>query len=61
MDGDQVVLDVDARALAAGVHQATLTVQAEAGVLGSPIGVPVRLVVTEELQYGYLPLVMGEE
>lgn len=57
-DGDRVVLDVDARALAVGAYQATLTVEAEEGVLGSPIEVPVRTVVAPKIHHGYLPLVM---
>ena len=40
---------------------ATLTVQAEGGVLGSPIDVPVRLLVAGELHHGYLPIVMCGE
>lgn len=55
-DGDSVWLTVDARGQAIGAHQAEITVEAEPGVLNSPVTVPVRLQVVERLVQSYLPL-----
>jgi hypothetical protein len=55
---DMVRVGVDTAGLAPGTYQATVTVEAEAGVVGSPVQVPVTLLMAEGLGYGYLPLIV---
>jgi len=59
-DGDQVQLQVDASSLAVGDYRATVTVEADFGVLDSPVSVPVQVLVVEEMHQNYLPLVMHD-
>jgi len=59
--GDMVQVSVDAGGLITGAHHTTLTVEAEAGVLGSPAHVPVTLIVTGQLYRAYLPLTVREQ
>lgn len=46
-DGETITVSVDAAGLVSGTYHATVTVEAEAGVLGSPALVPVTLTVSE--------------
>jgi len=56
--GEIVLVGVDASALISGVYQAAVTVTAEAGVLGSPVQVPVMLLVSDLVYPVYLPFVL---
>jgi hypothetical protein len=55
--GQTVRASVDPTGLSIGTWQATVTVDAEAGVTGSPVQVPVTLVVVERIHRTYLPSV----
>ncbi|HHH42284.1 MAG TPA: CAP domain-containing protein [Chloroflexi bacterium] len=56
--GETVKVGVDAAGLASGTYEATITVEAEAGVVGSPARIPVTLVVADQLHDLFLPLVL---
>jgi hypothetical protein len=56
--GDTVRVGVDTAGLAPGTYEATVTVEAEAGVVGSPVQIPVTLLMVDELDYRYLPLIL---
>ncbi len=56
--GDTVRVGVDTAGLALGTYQATVTVEAEAEVVGSPVQIPVTLLMAEEVDYRYLPLIL---
>lgn len=56
--GNQVQVWADVTGLSVGTYSALLTVQAEAGVLNSPIQLPVTLRVAEQLYRVYLPLTL---
>jgi len=52
-----VQVSVDTSGLVTGTYHATVTVEAEAGVLGSPVQVPVTLIVADEVHTLHLPTV----
>jgi len=54
--GERVEVSVDTTGLSVGTYHATITVEAEAGVVGSPVQVPITLIVAERLNRIYLPL-----
>ncbi|MCK4473551.1 MAG: hypothetical protein KAW49_17360, partial [Anaerolineae bacterium] len=56
---DAVQVSVNANDLITDAYQATITVEAEAGVLGSPVQVPVTLIVAE-LHRCYLPFTLRD-
>ncbi|RMF31592.1 MAG: hypothetical protein D6759_09805 [Chloroflexi bacterium] len=56
--GETVEVRVDATGLAPGTYEATITVDAGAGVVGSPARIPVTLVVADQLYDLFLPLVL---
>lgn len=56
---DAVQVSVNANDLITDTYQATITVEAEAGVLGSPVQVPVTLIVAE-LHRCYLPFTLRD-
>ena len=56
--GEQIQVDVDPQGLDAGQYAGAVIVDAGEGVLGSPVQVPVTLIVAEELHYVRLPLVL---
>lgn len=56
--GNKVQVWADVTGLSAGTYSALLTVQAEAGVLNSPLQLPVTLRVVEQLYRVYLPLTL---
>jgi uncharacterized protein YkwD len=56
--GDTIQVDVDTAGLPPGTYEALITVEAEAGVLGSPVQIPVTLRLVEELERVVLPLVL---
>lgn len=58
--GETVQVSVDAAGLVTGTYAATITVEAEAGVLGSPAQIPVTLVVANQIYQVYLPLTIKE-
>ncbi len=49
---------VDPREMAPGEYRASITIQAESGVIGSPIQVPVTLLVVEQIHRQYLPAIL---
>ena len=55
---EAVQVSVDATGLITGTYHATITIEAEAGVLGSPAQVPVTLVVADRIYQTYLPLIL---
>jgi hypothetical protein len=44
--------------MAIGSYQATITIEAESWVLGSPVHIPVKLIVAEKIWRCYLPLTL---
>jgi uncharacterized protein YkwD len=56
--GDTIQVGVDTAGLSSDTYQALVTVEAEDGVLGSPAQIPVTLLLVDELQRAYLPLVI---
>jgi hypothetical protein len=56
--GDTIQVGVDTTGLLPGTYSAEVTVEAEAGVLGSPAHIPVTLRLVDELERAYLPLVI---
>ncbi len=58
--GETVQVSADTTGLSIGSYQATVTVKAEAGVLGSPAQVPVTLIVADQVYQTYLPLTVKE-
>jgi hypothetical protein len=56
--GEQIQVDVDPQGLDVGQYAGAIIVDAGEGVLGSPVQVPVTLIVAEELHYVRLPLVL---
>ncbi len=56
--GDTIQVDVDTSGLPSGTYEALITVEAEAGVLGSPMQVPVTLRLVDDLERVVLPLVL---
>ena len=57
---EEVIVSVKAAGLVTGTYYATVTVEAGADVLGSPVHVHVTLIVTEGIHWVYLPLVSRE-
>jgi hypothetical protein len=55
--GQTVQVSVDPTGLSVGTWQATITVDAQAGVIGSPVEVPVRVTVVDRLRPTYMPVV----
>jgi hypothetical protein len=55
---DTVQVNVDTAGMAIGSYQATITIEAEPWVLDSPVQIPVRLIVAEEIWQCYLPLTL---
>jgi len=53
-----VQVSVDTTALITNTYHATVVVEAEVGVLGSPVQVPVTLVLADHVYQTYLPLVL---
>ena len=58
--GETVQASVDTTGLSIGSYQATVTVEAEAGILGSPAQIPVTLIVADQVYQVYLPLTIKE-
>ncbi|MBE9509084.1 MAG: CAP domain-containing protein [Chloroflexi bacterium] len=56
--GETVQASVDTAGLITGTYHATITVEAEAGVLGSPAQMPVTLILADHLYFTYLPLTL---
>jgi hypothetical protein len=56
--GDTVQVNVDTAGMAIGSYQATITIEAESGVLDSPAQIPVTLIIAEEIRQCYLPLIL---
>lgn len=55
--GETVQVSVDPTGLITGTYHAVITVDADAGVLGSPAQIPVTLIVASQVHRVYLPLV----
>jgi uncharacterized protein YkwD len=55
---DMVQVSVDIAGMAVGSYQATITIEAESWVLDSPVQIPVKLIVAEEIRRCYLPLIL---
>jgi len=54
--GETVEASVDITGLVTDTYHAAITIEAEEGVLDSPVQVPVTLVVADEIYHVYLPL-----
>ena len=60
VEGGAVQVSVDIAGMAAGSYQATITIEAEPWVPGSPVQIPVELIVAEEIWRCYLPLTLRD-
>jgi len=60
VNGEAVQVSVDTTGLGLGTYQATITVEAESGVLDSPVQVPITLRVVEQVYRIYLPLILRQ-
>lgn len=60
VSGEAVQVSVDTSGLSLGTYQATITVEAENGILDSPVQVPVILRVVEQVHRAYLPLALRQ-
>jgi hypothetical protein len=58
--GQTIRVSVDTTWLGAGTWEGTITVEAEEGVLGSPVVVPVRVIVVDRIYESHLPLVFRQ-
>jgi hypothetical protein len=56
--GDTILIDVQTAGLSPNAYEALVTVEAEPGVVGSPMQIPVTLHLVDELERAYLPLVI---
>ncbi|MCP4428003.1 MAG: hypothetical protein GY803_26250 [Chloroflexi bacterium] len=54
--GENLTVTIDSGGYLTGTYTTTLTIESEAGVLGSPAAIPVTLWVAPELWHVYLPL-----
>lgn len=59
-EGETVQASVDTADLITGTYQAAITIEAETGILGSPVQVPVTLTVADHIYQIYLPLIVKE-
>jgi len=55
-----VQVAVDATGFGIGTYRATITIEAESGILDSPAQVPVTLQIVEQVYETYLPLISRE-
>jgi len=53
-----VQVSVDTAGLITGTYHATITVETEAGVLGSPAQVAATLVLADHLYFTWLPVIL---
>ncbi len=58
--GETVEASVDVTGLVTATYHAAITIEAEEGVLGSPVQIPVTLVVADEIYHAYMPLTVRE-
>ncbi|MEA3341051.1 MAG: hypothetical protein U9R15_13895, partial [Chloroflexota bacterium] len=58
--GEMVEASVDITGLVTATYHAAITIEAKEGVLGSPVQIPVTLVVADEIYHAYLPVIARE-
>ena len=55
--GEDLVITVDSNGKSLGTYTAELTITSDPGLIGSPVTIPIKLVVTDQIHYFYLPAI----